>query len=234
LIKIDNLLITNFVNAIRGMRNPLESWHKSDSYHCDNNCEQCRLYEQFCWALGDKPYILGNNDYKLAMTLVKAGTDHAKFLRQIFVSMDITAPLYWWKEMDTYKVGTTTNSTSTMHKLGTRLLQEEDFSWDNEEGEFEDSTFRQDYLLELNRMIYRYQEYKAKGENEKAKNLWRKIVQDLPSSYNQMRTWTGNYAVLRNIYHARKNHKLKEWRDFCKFLEEFPYAEFIIEKREVV
>lgn len=228
MIKIDNLVITNLENAMRGMRNPLESWHKSDSYYCDGNCEQCRLYEQFCWALGDKPYILGDNDHKLAMTLVKAGTDHAKFLRQIFVSMDITASLYWWKEMDTYKVGTTTNSTSTMHKLGTRLLKEEDFSWDNEEGEFEDSTFRQNYLLELNRMIYKYQEYKAKGEHEKAKNLWRKIVQDLPSSYNQMRTWTGNYAVLRNIYHARKNHKLKEWRDFCKFLEEFPYAEFII------
>lgn len=230
MIKIDNLIITNLENAIRGMRNPLESWHKSDSYYCDNNCEQCRLYEQFCWALGDKPYILGENDYKLAMTLIKSGTDHAKFMRQIFVSMDITAPLYWWKEMDTYKVGTTTNSTSTMHKLGTRLLKEEDFSWDDEEGQHQDYTFRQDYLLELNKMIYRYQEYEIKGEHEKAKNIWRRIIQDLPSSYNQMRTWTGNYAVLRNIYHARKNHKLKEWRDFCKFLEELPYAEFIIGK----
>jgi hypothetical protein len=163
---------------------------------------------------------IGKNDMKLAMTLTLAGSDHSKFLRQIFVSMDITAPDYWFKEFDTYKVGTVANSSSTMHKLGTRLLTKDDFSFD-----FIDEN-RDDMIGDLNAVIRQYQHYKESDE-ELAKEYWRYLIQNLPMSFNYLRTCTMNYAVLRNMYHSRKNHKLVEWHEFCRMIESLPYSELI-------
>jgi hypothetical protein len=199
MIKIENIEVFNFEGAIRAMRNPLESWSKSDSGYT-----------------GDE-FILGIDDIKLANKLVKAGTDHSKFMRQIFISMDIYAPVYWWKEMDTYKVGTVANSGSTMHTLCNKLLTYLDFSWDKM------TPYRDNTIYHLNKMITTWQQ-----GGKKDKQLWREIIQDLPSSYNQLRTWTANYQVLRNIYFARRSHKLSEWREFCEMIESLPYSELII------
>lgn len=201
MIEIKNIEVFNFEGSLRGMRNPLESWAQSDS---------CRIDRE------NDIYEIGENDLALAKKLVLAGTDHSKFMRQIFVSMDINAPLYWWKEMDTYKVGTVSNSTSTMHKLGHRLLSTEDFSWDKI------TPYRDNTLYYLNKMITTW-----KQGGSKDRDLWREIIQDLPSSYNQLRTWSANYQILRNIYFARKSHKLKEWHKFCDFIESLPYSELI-------
>lgn len=214
MIKIENISIYNFKNALKGMRNPLNSWNKSDSYYDKNN-----------------NYVIGEKDMQLALRLIKAGRDHSKFMRQIFISMDITAPLYWWKQIDQYKVWTVTNSTSTMHKMGDKQLTYDDFSWnkffeanlENIADEYIHSLIekhRQNTLDYLNELIGLWQE-------RKDKKIWLAIIQDNPSSFNQMRTWTGNYAVLRNIYHARKNHKLQEWKEFCKTIKELPYSELI-------
>lgn len=214
MIEIKEIEVFNFEGALRGMRNPMESWNKSDSYYDENH-----------------NYIIGEKDMKLALKLVKAGNEHAKFMRQIFVSMDITAPLYWWKEMDTYKVATVANSESTMHRMGSRLLTYEDFSWDkffetnlgniNDEYIYNSiEKYRQDTLSHLNELIEIWQE-------RKDKKIWLAIIQNLPSSFNQMRTWTGNYQILRNMYFQRRNHKLQEWKDFCKVIEELPYSELI-------
>ena len=194
----------NFESALRGMRNPLESWDKSDSYWEFNHSDM----------MDEMIYQIGDNDLSLALKLVKAGSDHSKFMRQIFVSIDITAPLYWWKEMDTYKVGTVANSTSTMHKIGSRLLTCHDFSVD------EVDDFFKDYLDYINHLIIMWQKTKDK-------KIWRKIIQTLLDSFNQKRTWTANYSVLRNIYHNRKSHKLTEWHEFCKIIEGLPYSELI-------
>jgi hypothetical protein len=203
LIKIEEIEVFNFQGAFRGMRNPLESWSKSDSY------------------LNEKSnFIIGKEDMKLALKLIKSGTDHSKFMRQILICMDIIAPLYWWKEADTYKIATVANSTSTMHKLGSKLLEFKDFSWDKI------TPFRDNILIHLNKLIVKWQK-----TDKTDKELWREIIQDLPDSFIQKRTWTGNYQILRNIYFARKNHKQQEWRDFCKMIEELPYSELItIEK----
>lgn len=198
MIKVERISVLNIENAIRGMRNPLESWDKSDS-------------------CGD---IIGAKDLELAKKLVRAGTDHSKFMRQIFVSMDITAPMTFWWDFDTYKVATVRNSTSRMHKLGSRLLAPEDFSWDNEDGTNVATFLRLDTLKILNDRIKIWQETRDP-------DLWRSIVLDLPASYNFLSTWTGNYQNLRNIYHARKQHKQKELRDFCRVLETLPYADLI-------
>lgn len=210
MIEVNNIEVFNLKNAIRGMRNPLESWDKSDSFIWKNTNE----------------YIIGENDRNLALNLIRAGSDHRKFMRQIFISMDITAPMTWWWDMDTYKVSTTANSTSRMHKLGTRLLTANDFSWDNEKGIIEITPFRECVLNDLNERITKFQELKNIDSDE-AKKLWRTIVFDLPDSYNFLKTWTGTYEVLRNIYFARRNHKQKEFRDFCNVLETLPYSEFI-------
>lgn len=209
MIKVENIEVFNFEGALRGMRNPLESWGKSDSrrkYNIDSE---------------NYDYLIGEEDMKLALKLIKAGTDHSKFMRQILTCMDITAPLYWWKEMDTYKVGTVANSTSTMHKLGSRLLEFKDFSWDKI------TPFRDNVLIHLNKSIVNWQK-----TNRVDKELWREIIQDLPDSFVQRRTWTANYQVLRNIYPARRNHKQQEWRDFCKMIEGLPYSELITVDRE--
>lgn len=217
MIKIENLEVLNFEGALRGMRNPLESWSKSDSYYDKETGK----------------YVVGPKDLELALKLTKSGSDHSKFLRQIFVSMDITAPMSWWWDFDTYKVATVRNSTSRMHKLGTRLLTEEDFSFDDEDGNIQITPFRKYVMEDLNRRIKEYQQLKADGKMEEATRLWRDIVFDSPQNYNFRSTWTGNYETMRNVYRARKNHKQREFRDFCKFIEEeFPYSELITTPRE--
>ena len=215
LIKVEKIKVYNFENAFSGMRNPLESWSKSDSYYDSRN----NLAETF---------IIGEEDMKLALRLIKAGSEERKFLRQIFVSMDITAPDYWFKEYATYKIGTTENSTSTMHRITSRLLTENDFSWDELPEDIEliniIKKHRQETINYLNKLITIWQKTKDK-------KLWRVIIDELPDSYNFLATWTGNYENLRNVYHARKNHKQQEFKDFCKdTIENLPYSELIITK----
>lgn len=217
MIKVENLEVLNFEGALRGMRNPLESWNKSDSYYDKETGK----------------YVIGEKDLALALKLTKSGSDHSKFLRQIFVSMDITAPMSWWWDFDTYKVATVRNSTSRMHKLGSRLLTFDDFSVDDEQGNINITPFRKYVLEDLNKRIAEFQQLKKDGKMEEAMSLWREIVFDSPQSYNFKSTWTGNYEIMRNVYRARKNHKQREFRDFCKYIEEnFPYSELITIPRE--
>jgi hypothetical protein len=217
MIKVENLSVMNIDNALRGMRNPLESWDKSDSHWNENHNE----------------FIVGEEDKKLALKLIKAGSDHSKFMRQIFVSMDITAPMSWWWDFDTYKVSTTRNSTSRMHKLGTRLLTYDDFSYDDENYKTNITPLREYVLNDINKRIQLFQDLKKEGKNEEAMLLWRDIVFDSPQNYNFKSTWTGSYENMRNIYRARKNHKQREFRDFCKYIEEsFPCSEFITAQRD--
>ncbi len=217
MIKVENLEVLNFEGALRGMRNPLESWDKSDSYYDKETGK----------------YVVGEKDLALALKLTKSGSDHSKFLRQIFVSMDITAPMSWWWDFDTYKVATVRNSTSRMHKLGTRLLTFDDFSLDDEQGNINITPFRKYVIEDLNKRIAEFQQLKTDGKMEEAMSLWREIVFDSPQSYNFKSTWTGNYEIMRNVYRARRNHKQREFRDFCKFIEkEFPYSELITTPRE--
>jgi hypothetical protein len=204
MLKVSNVSVMNFENAIRGMRNPLNSWGKSDSY------STCNFY-------GEVIFELGEEDKKLALNLIKAGTDHRKFLRQIFVSMDIEAPLYWWKEMDQYKTGTTTNSCSTMHTITKKPFTIDMFSVDTND--------LRNYYIDW--IIPQLEKYRKLYLETNDKDYWRNIIQLLPTSFNQLRTWTGNYEVLRNIYHARKEHKLTEWHEFCAEIEKLPYSEFI-------
>ena len=195
--------VMNFEGAIRGARNPMNSWHKMDS-HYD--------------AYGN--YVLGPNDLDLAKRLAHAGSDHRKFLRQIFVTVDITAPLYWWKEFDTYKVGTTANSTSTMHKIHAKEFTREDFSCDRmDEGGLAllDTVIA---YLESER-----QKFLADKDNKQA---WHNMIQTLPTSYNQMRTVTLNYENLINMYYARRHHKLAEWHVLCDWILSLPYAQELI------
>jgi hypothetical protein len=199
MIKFDNIGVSGFKAAIRGMRNPLNSWDKIDSDF--------------------KTDTLGENDYKLAMKLAKAGTDHRKFMRMINVTVDITAPLYWWKEFDTYKVGTVCNSTSTMHKIHAKEFTLDDFSC--EHLNMASNTYMDTILYGLNKNRELFLETKNK-------EYWWQMIQLLPSSYNQRRTIQLNYEVLANIYKSRKNHKLDEWRDFCIWIKSLPYSEFII------
>lgn len=195
--------------AIRGMRNPKNSWDRSDSIFVDGREE------------------IGENDLELMRLLASAGPDHGKFLRMIGVSCDITGPLYWWKEMDTYKVGTVADSCSTMHKIAAKEFELSDFSTEH---------LREDSLESLKRTIgllneYR-DEYNSVMECGYKKEFWWQMIQLLPSSYNQKRTWTANYAVLRNIYRARKGHKLDEWHTFCHWIESLPYSELITGKEK--
>ena len=207
MIKIERTSVLNFDNAIRGARNPMNSWAKYDSYYDENGS-----------------FVFGENDLNLAKRLCYAGTDHRKFVRMIFVTVDVTAPLYWWKEYDTYKVGTVANSTSTMHKITSKPFELSDFSVDhmNEEG-----------LTAMEKVIETLEDLRLRYIETKDKELWYTIIQLLPSSYNQMRTCTLNYENLCNIYYARKNHKLAEWHTYCDWIKELPYFEdfFIQEKR---
>ncbi|MBR5515896.1 MAG: hypothetical protein IKU52_06810 [Clostridia bacterium] len=207
MIKLEKYCVMNFENAIRGARNPMNSWSKSDSSYDESG-----------------NYILGENDLSLAVKLCRAGSDHRKFVRQIFVSIDITAPLYWWKEFDTYKVGTVANSTSTMHKIHSKEFTYEDFSCDH---------MTQETKAEFGHIIEYLESLRLKYLETKDKKYWYDIIQFLPSSYNQMRTCTLNYENLVNIYYARRYHKLDEWHDLCALIETLPYfKEMFIDNKE--
>lgn len=202
MIKIERTDVMNLENAIRGARNPMNSWDRTDSSYDENG-----------------NYILGENDLGLAMRLAKAGSDHRKFMRMIFVSVDITAPLYWWKEFDTYKVGTVANSCSTMHKIHSKELTREDFSFDK---------MNEESLKHMDNLLKYIEEVRQKYLETKDKALWYNLIQLLPSSFNQMRTVTMNYENLRNMYYARKTHKLDEWHVYCDWIKELPYAKELI------
>lgn len=202
MITFERTAVMNLENAMRGARNPMNSWSRGDSGYD-----------------GEGNYRLGPNDLDLAVRLRKAGSDHRKFIRQIFVSVDITAPIYWWKEYDTYKVATVANSTSTMHKIHAKPFELADFSHDHlTEGSLK---VLEDLIKELEKIRLRY-------TAEKRKEDWYDLIQLLPSSYNQLRTCTMNYETLVNIYHARKNHKLEEWRSFCGWIQSLPYGQELI------
>ena len=203
MIKLERTSVMNLENAIRGARNPMNSWNRMDSYYDENG-----------------QYVLGPNDLDLAIRLRKAGSDHRKFIRQIFVSVDITAPLYWWKEYDTYKVATVANSTSTMHKIHSKPFSREDFSTDH---------MTPDTLAFMDQVIQRLESIRLKFvEDGKKKEDWYDLIQLLPSSYNQMRTCSLNYETLVNIYYARKGHKLEEWHTVCDWIRTLPYAADLI------
>lgn len=216
MLTIENAETFGWEAAIRGMRSPKNSWDKSDS----------------CWSSTnengtDKPlYIIGENDLKLMHTLAAAGQDHGKFLRMIHVQLDVTAPLYWHKEADQYKVGTVTDSCSTMHKIHAKEFDVNDFSHEHvEELTGDDYNTSYDFLL---RTVDILNYYRKKFLETGDKVYWWQLIQLLPSSFNQRRTWDLNYAVLRNIYHARRNHKLDEWHTLCDWIETLPYAKELI------
>lgn len=201
MIQVSNVKVYNFENAIIGMRNPMNSWGKSDSQ-------------------GD---ILGKEDIKLAQKLIHAGSPNDKFLRQILCSMQITAPIYWWKEMDTYKVATVANSTSTMHKIHSKPFELSDFSFDDNPI-FKNTEKNILKMLEELRQLY----LSTRNQQNVDNPYWRALIQLLPESYNQTRMWTANYSTLREIYKWRQNHKLSEWRNFCKEILKLPYARELI------
>lgn len=198
MLNTNHICVMNLENAIRGARNPLNSWAKSDSFYD-----------------GAGQYVLGPNDLDLAVRLCRAGRDHRKFIRQILVSMDITAPLYWWKEFDTYKVGTVANSTSTMHKIHAKPFTLEDFSTDH---------MTPASLEQFERFLGYLEQVRLRYLDTKDKAHWYDLIQLLPSSYNQMRTVSLNYEVLANLYYARRSHKLDEWHTLCDTILALPYA----------
>lgn len=229
MLKIKNVETYGWEAAIRGMRNPKNSWDKSDSLHCcdeESNCGDCGYFH----CPQGNPLVIGKNDMKLMTTLANAGTDHGKFLRMITVTLDITAPLYWWKEFDTYKVGTVANSCSTMHKIHAKEFTLDDFSHEHLTPAAESTL-----STVIERLNFARKEF-LKGRNGtdfgmlSSKEYWWDMIQLLPSSYNQRRTVLLNYAVLKNIYHARKDHKLGEWHTFCDWIETLPYSELITGK----
>lgn len=221
MIKIENEEVVGWEASIRGLRNPKNSWEKSDSgWSTDWIHTKDRIFVESD-SEGYYELSIGPNDQKLMKSLVNAGTDHRKFMRMITVYLDITAPLYWWKEMDQYRVGQTTNSCSTMHKIHAKEFTIDDFSHDN---------LNEKSLYMLNDTIRYLNGVREAFLETKDKGYWYSMIQLLPSSYNQRRTVMLNYEVLANIYKSRKNHKLDEWRDFCKWIETLPYAELITGK----
>ena len=206
MLTVDKISVMNLENAIRGARNPMNSWARSDSHYNERG-----------------EYVLGENDLALAHRLAAAGTDHRKFLRQIIVSMDITAPLYWWKEFDTYKVGTVANSCSTMHKIQEKEFTRDDFAHDRLTG---------DALAVLDGVIAYIESERRLFNETKDRAHWHNMIQLLPSSFMQLRTVTMNYEVLINMYYARKTHKLAEWHTLCERIASLPYAKELILIRE--
>ena len=202
MIKVDRICVMNFENAIRGARNPMNSWARMDSTYDENG-----------------GFVLGPNDLALAHKLAVAGSDHRKFLRQIIVSLDINAPLYWWKEFDTYKVGTVANSTSTMHKIHAKPFERGDFSHD---------CLDEDGVVVLDAIVSYLERERELYNRTKEKIHFMNMIQILPSSYNQLRTVTLNYEVLVNMYYARRTHKLAEWKSFCEMIEQLPYTKELI------
>lgn len=206
MIRIEKAVVMNFEGAIRGARNPMNSWDRMDSFYD-----------------GDGNYVLGENDLDLAKRLCKAGSDHRKFIRQILVSVDITAPLYWWKEFDTYKVATVANSTSTMHKIHSKPFELEDFSCDH---------LTEPAIEALKTLMAFLEDCRLKFVETRDKAEWYNIIQLLPESYNQTRTVTMNYENLLNMYYARRSHKLEEWHTYCDWILSLPYTKelFLQEK----
>ena len=252
MLKIENTEVMGWEAAIRGMRNPMNSWEKSDSFLCreveDGTYPEDCSFRRKCPVYGTEDFfVLGDNDYALMKNLRNAGTDHRKFMRMITVYLDITAPLYWWKEFDTYKVGTVANSCSTMHKIADKEFEEGDFSTEHLfDAESKDVEFpiihgeEHSPIWSLNMTIkmlnfYRkkYLETKTKPMKEEAKRAplikayWWQMIQLLPSSYNQKRTVMLNYEVLANIYKSRKGHRLDEWKTMLDWIENLPYSELI-------
>ena len=202
MITIERTSVMNFENSIRGARNPMNSWNRMDSFYDEQGY-----------------FIMGPNDLNLAQRLARAGSDHRKFIRQIFVSVDFTAPLYWWKEYDTYKVATVANSTSTMHKIASKPFTLDDFSHERMNTQAQEALAHTVSVLEDLRKDYL---------ETKDKETWYSMIQLLPSSYHQMRTCTLNYETLMNIYYARRNHKLDEWHTVCDWIASLPYAKELI------
>lgn len=202
MIVLERTSVMNLENAMRGARNPMNSWGRMDSFYDE-----------------DGNFVLGPNDLDLAKRLRKAGSDHRKYIRQIFVSVDITAPLYWWKEYDTYKVATVANSTSTMHKIHSKPFELDDFSHDY---------MTPETLAFMNTVVEQLEAIRQKYVQDKKKEDWYDLIQLLPSSYNQLRTCSMNYETLINMYQARKNHKLQEWHTFCDWVKTLPYAQELI------
>ena len=202
MITIERTSVMNFENAIRGARNPMNSWNRMDSFYDEQG-----------------NFIMGPNDLNLAQRLARAGSDHRKFIRQIFVSVDFTAPLYWWKDYDTYKVATVANSTSTMHKIASKPFTLDDFSHERMNTQAQEALAHTVSVLEDLRKDYL---------ETKDKETWYSMIQLLPSSYHQMRTCTLNYETLMNIYYARRNHKLDEWHTVCDWIASLPYAKELI------
>lgn len=227
MLKIENTEVIGWEAAIRGMRNPMNSWEKSDSGWTTDGVGNNDIlvdtdYEGYC------ELKVGPDDQKLMRNLRNAGTDHRKFMRMITVYLDITAPLYWWKEFDTYKVGTVANSCSTMHKIAAKEFTFDDFSCEHLERRasltlkkvIDDLNYYREYYISLAKQ-------NVSGSDTKAKDIWWQMIQLLPSSYNQRRTVMLNYEVLANMYKSRRNHKLDEWHTFCDWIESLPYSELI-------
>ena len=210
--------------VIEGMRNPMNSWDKSDSHTCKQDgafCMECEHKNDYC---------LGENDHSLMQKLSYAGTDHRKYMRMMPVFVRITAPLYWWKEFDTYKVGTVANSCSTMHKIQEKEFTTDDFSCEHLDIRTKELLEETINILNDYRKLYieyNPEDFEINGCPSK-KDIWWQMIQSLPSSYNQTRNGMLNYEVLSNMYHSRKNHKLDEWREFCKWIENLPYSDLII------
>ena len=241
MIKLENTEVMGWEAVIRGMRNPLNSWNKSDTSVCvvkdEDECKECDAFRKndgvfsFCM----QPFIIGPNDFDLMTRLRNAGTDHRKFMRMITVYVDVIAPLYWWKEFDTYKVGTVANSCSTMHKIADKEFTLEDFSCehlyaeDDIDGMYYSTTAEEEFTSTdvLKVVIEALNNYREMYLATKDKKDWWQMIQLLPSSYNQRRTVMLNYEVLANIYKSRKNHKLDCWKDFCTWIESLPYSELI-------
>ena len=206
MLTVDKICVMNMENAIRGARNPLNSWARMDSYYDEKG-----------------NFVLGENDLSLARRLAVAGSDHRKYLRQIIVSVDINAPLYWWKEFDTYKVGTVANSCSTMHKIQAKEFVRDDFSHDR---------LTEDGVAALDALVAFLESERVRYNETKDKSAWHNMIQLLPTSFNQLRTVTLNYEVLINIYYARRTHKLGEWHTLCEAIESLPYAKELILVKE--
>ena len=254
MLKIENTEIVGWEAAIRGMRNPMNSWEKSDSHSCGTcgDCDICIDYDNCPYGYDYLKIIVGPNDLDLMTRLRNAGTDHRKFMRMITVYLDITAPLYWWKEFDTYKVGTVANSCSTMHKIHEKEFTMEDFSTEHLIGSPIPNFKKPCHVTEkttdgntgysfgltatphdfVHWTIEVLNAYRMLYLETKDKNYWWQMIQLLPSSYNQRRTVMLNYEVLANIYKSRRNHKLDEWHTFCDWVESLPYSELIIGEKK--
>ena len=242
MLKIENVEIMGWEPAIRGMRNPKNSWEKSDSFipcYEKTKCHECDVNQKCAYYFEDgnglpykKDEFIGSKDLDLMTRLRNAGTDHRKFMRMITVYLDITAPLYWWKEFDTYKVGTVANSCSTMHKIADKEFTLEDFSHEHllEGSDVDWGNIVGKSVLE--HVIFSLNVYRGLYLSTKDKKYWWQMIQLLPSSYNQRRTVMLNYEVLANIYKSRRNHKLDEWHTFCDWIESLPYSELVTGKEK--